>query len=383
MTDRFYETFEKRSISFEIKAHEDFNQRNILNISRIEIRMKRRDRAKGGVLQRSPFIFILILAFAAISVMNACSFKKVRMPPLASIEGTPGHFAKGRIIDLEKGKSISFEQLIDQLQSKDLIFVGEVHNNPEHHLIQVQILQALMAQYGPLTVAMEFFDQSRQPVLDRYVDEEVSETAFLKDVGWDKGWSFPYHFYRPIILLSKEHGRALLGINVPNNIVKKVARSGLDSLTPEERDQVAKEINLDNQAHRDYLIEVFKNHLHHHQLKNFDYFYQAQCVWEETMAENIARYLADDRGKMVVFTGNGHIIDRFGIPDRVLRRIAVNMATIVLYPLTDRLIINKNMADYVWLTSGCSSGGYRARRPPKHKTESGEKIENENNTRKN
>ncbi len=31
------ETFEKCSISFKIKAREDFNQRNILNISRIKI----------------------------------------------------------------------------------------------------------------------------------------------------------------------------------------------------------------------------------------------------------------------------------------------------------------------------------------------------------
>jgi len=52
------ETFEKRfplSAGFKIKAHEDFNHRNILNISRIEIRMERRDWAKGGVFQRSPF----------------------------------------------------------------------------------------------------------------------------------------------------------------------------------------------------------------------------------------------------------------------------------------------------------------------------------------
>ena len=47
------ETFEKRSISFKIKAHEDFNHRNILNISRIKIRMQRGDWAKGDVLQRS------------------------------------------------------------------------------------------------------------------------------------------------------------------------------------------------------------------------------------------------------------------------------------------------------------------------------------------
>jgi len=46
-------TFEKRSISFKIKAHEDFNHRNILNISRIKIRMQRRDWAKGGIFQRS------------------------------------------------------------------------------------------------------------------------------------------------------------------------------------------------------------------------------------------------------------------------------------------------------------------------------------------
>ncbi len=31
------ETFEKCSISFKIKAREDFNHRNILNISRIKI----------------------------------------------------------------------------------------------------------------------------------------------------------------------------------------------------------------------------------------------------------------------------------------------------------------------------------------------------------
>jgi hypothetical protein len=47
------ETFGKCSISFKIKAHEGFSRRNILNISRIKIRMQRRDWAKGDVLQRS------------------------------------------------------------------------------------------------------------------------------------------------------------------------------------------------------------------------------------------------------------------------------------------------------------------------------------------
>jgi len=320
-----------------------------------------KDYLSHRMLNKTMKYMIPMSLFVISLFLNGCSTKMPKMPPLASIDGIPGHFGKGRIIDLKEGKSISFEQLIDQLQPKELIFVGEVHDNPEHHLIQVQILQALMARYGPLTVAMEFFDETRQPVLDRYMEEEVSETVFLRDVDWDKSWSFPYHFYRPIIFLSKQKGRALLGINAPHNIVRKVARSGLDSLTPEERDQVAKEINLDNQPHRDYLSEVFKKHSRHHQLKNFDYFYQAQCVWEETMAENIARYLTDNKGKMVVFAGNGHITDRFGMPERVLRRLQVSLATIVLYPLTDRTIMNEEMADYIWLTGDSSAGRFMKR----------------------
>ena len=277
------------------------------------------------------------------------------MPPLASIEGVPGHFAAGRIIDIKAGTAIPFDQLIDRFKSKDLVFIGEVHDNPEHHLIEVQILQALMAAEDRLAVAMEFFHEPRQPVLDRYMKGDISEAVFLEDVGWSKGWAFSYHFYRPLILLTREKGKRLLGINAPHSIVRKVARGGLSGLESGERRQLAKDIDLDNSGHRLFVNEAYKDHPHH-DLKTFDYFYQAQCVWEETMAENIAQYLKNNRGMLVVFAGNGHIIYKFGIPDRVLRRIPVTMATILLYPLTARSTLNKRMADYVWLTSGCSAG---------------------------
>ncbi|MFO7598550.1 MAG: ChaN family lipoprotein [Candidatus Desulfacyla sp.] len=320
---------------------------------------------------------LLLVAFSLI--MGGCSAMGPKMPPLASIEGVPGHFAEGRIIDLHNGKSISFDELMDDLQKADLIFVGEVHDNPEHHLIEVQILQELTARYGPLNVAMEFFDTTQQPALDRYVKEGISETLFLEDVNWAKAWSFPYHFYRPLVFSAKEKGNRLMGINLPSSIVRKVARSGIESLTPEERGHAAEEIDLNNEAHRQYLSEVFKDH-QQGELRNFDYFYQAQCVWEDTMARNIARYLKEDPRRMVVFSGNGHIIERFGIPNRVLRRMPAKMATLLLYPLTERRILNKNMADYVWLTSGCSAGRHDHRSMRLRKL--GEKDKNENITGK-
>ncbi len=298
------------------------------------------------------------------------------MPPLAKVEGMERHFSQGRIIDLKTGKAIDFPNLIKQLSPVDVIFIGEVHNNPEHHLIQVQLLQALMANdTPPPTVAMEFFDTTRQPVLDQFMKGDLDETAFLKQVDWKKGWRFPYHLYRPILWTSRDKGTVLLGINAPNSVVKKVARSGLKSLTAEERHQVARDIDLTNTAHRKYLDGIFKQHQTHKNLKHgmqkFDHFYQAQCVWDETMAETIADHMKAHGRKMVVFTGNGHIANNFGIPDRVLRRVDVKTATIVLYPLTERSTINKRMADYVWLTSDGKTGRTMTRpmKMPHKKTE--------------
>ncbi len=280
-----------------------------------------------------------------------------QMPPLASVEGETRHFGMGRIIHVETGKALSFDQLIDRLESKDLIFIGEVHDNPEHHLIQVQMLQALMTRNGSHTVGMEFFQKPQQPFIDRYMKGASNESEFLEDVDWNKQWSFDYSFYRPVILAVKEKGAKILAINAPNDIVRKVARSGLSSLEPNERAQLAKGIDLKNEKHRAYLREIFEYNAHS-DLKDFEYFYEAQCVWEDTMAENIAESRQRTKEAMIVLTGNGHIVNKFGIPDRTSGRIPVDMATIVLMPLQEgKQTIARETADYVWLT-----GNYSRRR---------------------
>jgi uncharacterized iron-regulated protein len=318
--------------------------------------------------------FLVILVF--MMMLQACASQKHTMPPLASVEGVQRHFSQGRIIDLKTGEAIDFEDLIDNLGAADVIFVGEVHNNPEHHLLQVQLLQALGERYAPpLAVAMEFFDRTRQPVLDRFMNGELGEKDFLEQVDWEKGWRFPYRLYRPLLFTTRDKGTTLLGINAPSPVVKKVARTGLESLTADERNQVAREMDLHNADHREHMETIFKEHAFHKtapgHMENFEHFYQAQCVWDETMAETIADYMAAEGGKMVVFTGNGHIANRFGIPERVLRRTNLQTATIVLYPLTERTTINKRLADYVWLTSDCKTRSTmrRPRKMPPIKTD--------------
>jgi uncharacterized iron-regulated protein len=68
------------------------------------------------------------------------------------------------------------------------------------------------------------------------------------------------------------------------------------------------------------------------------------------MAQNIAEHMKDNKGKMIVFAGNGHIRNKYGIPDRVVKRVKVTMATLMPYVVTGHEDLQKGLADYVWLT---------------------------------
>jgi len=270
-------------------------------------------------------------------------------PPSATIEGAAERFRPGQIVDVASGKAITFEELIAQISSKDLIFVGEAHDNPDHHLIQIQILQAVASRSPSLTMGMEFFQQHQQPILDRYIQGESTEKEFLEAVDWKKTWGFGYHFYRPLMQLAREKKYRVLAINAPNDLVRKVARTGLKALEPSERDQLPKEINLTQDRHRAFLHEIYQEHSPR-DLKDFEFFYEAQCVWEETMAYNLAEHLKSGEGRLIAFTGNGHIVNKFGIPDRTVRRVPASMVTVVPYPLNGKETIEQGIADYVWFT---------------------------------
>ncbi len=269
-------------------------------------------------------------------------------PPsiMANIPGVSGHFKIGQILDLQTGTVISFDRLIDQISSKDLIFIGEVHDNPEHHLIQVQILQALLECCSPISIAMEFLEKPQQPALERYHRGELDESEFLKEVDWGPD----YHFYRPLIRMAKHHGAEVVAINAPLKVARKVGRQGLESLDEHERNEIAKEIDLSNAAYRTYVRPAYEQHPHRG-LKKFEYFYEAQCVRDDTMADSVAEYLEANEKKLIVFAGNGHIINKFGIPNRTIERIPVSMVTIMPYPLSGKASIEKETADYVWLTA--------------------------------
>ena len=293
--------------------------------------------------------FTMSILAAALLASQGCIKVRHAALPIARIEGLKRPFFPGQILDIKEQKTITYTTLLEKLAAANVVFLGEVHNNPDHHLIQIQILQSLSHIWGHYTLAVEFLPAQIQPLIDKYLDGQIPEGEFLKKIDWHETWGFDYHFYRPLIDFQRYSGNPLAAINAPRDVVRKVAAKGLKSLSQRERLLIAQDIDLTDNRHRALLKEIYKSHSHD-LLKNFEYFYEAQCVWDETMAQNLATLIKDTHTKIVVICGNGHLVYGLGIPKRLMRRIKTSMVTLLPYTLKQTTLIKRNLADFVWFT---------------------------------
>ena len=77
------------------------------------------------------------------------------------------------IVDAENQHSL--ERLLEALDSKQAIFVGETHDRYDHHLNQLTVIRGLHERGVDLAVGMEFFQAPFQPFLDHYVAGKIDE----------------------------------------------------------------------------------------------------------------------------------------------------------------------------------------------------------------
>ena len=254
-------------------------------------------------------------------------------------------FETGTIISGKTGRPVSFDALVADLSGVRIVFAGEKHTDPVHHEIQLKVIKELYKTNPDIAVGMEMFDYTYQGVLDQWSGGKLDQKEFLEKTHWYANWRYNFALYKDIFDFIKEKKIKLVGLNIPSYIPARIRVGGIKNLSINDKKHLPDKIDTSNSAHRNYVKGVFT--LHHHKVKkNFEYFYEAQCVWEEIMAQSIARSIKND--KMVVLSGNGHIIRKFGIPDRVFSRIKKPFRTI--YPVRPGSEVELAYADYIWVT---------------------------------
>lgn len=222
-------------------------------------------------------------------------------------------------------QDLSHQEIIQELTEADIVYLGEVHNRPEDHQAQLQILQALHEENEEVTLALEMFQRPFQGAINRYLEGEINEEQLREQTQYDQRWGFPWSYYAPLLQFAQENDLSVLALNTPTEITSQVSSQGLESLSGDDfryippREEIRTE---DNPEYRERLEEIYRQHHSPSNSGSPENFIEAQILWDETMAEKVAEtYQESPEQQVLVIAGLGHIVDGHGIPSRVERRL--------------------------------------------------------------
>jgi uncharacterized iron-regulated protein len=159
--------------------------------------------------------------------------------------GMEKHPLAGRIWDTRAARFISSDEVFARAARARHVILGETHDNPEHHRLQLAVLQALAAHGEQRLLAMEQLDVEHQASIDAARPDAVDAEAIAEAGRFDrKGWDWPR--YRPLVQFALERGWPLAAANLSRAdaraIVSDSSRSALPPAPQALREALEKDI---------------------------------------------------------------------------------------------------------------------------------------------
>ena len=127
-----------------------------------------------------------------------------------------GHVLTGKIWDTGKSTWISEEQWFAELLQHEYILLGEAHDNPDHHLLQAEVLDRLVEGGEKPAVVMEMLAQGT------WRDQPVywSDVASLQQAAKVRNANWPWELYAPVLHAVVRHGLELIAGNIESEALQ-------------------------------------------------------------------------------------------------------------------------------------------------------------------
>ncbi|OYT73337.1 MAG: hypothetical protein CFK52_01835 [Chloracidobacterium sp. CP2_5A] len=229
------------------------------------------------------------------------------------------------------GQSATLDDLVSALARVEVVFIGESHDDPGAHALELDLLRATQARYGAnaaqrrqVALSLEMFERDTQLALDEYLAGLIPENQFL---ACSRPWNNYQSDYRPLVEFAKAQRIPVVAANPPRRYVNLVGREGREALT-----------KLSNQA-RAFLPPLpygaasaayeakFKrlmSDLHgaggegERQMPSLARLLDSQSLWDAGMAHAIADTLAGVPQALVIHVnGRFHSEEGMGIPEHL------------------------------------------------------------------
>ena len=137
-----------------------------------------------------------------------------------------------------QGKKVSFKKVMKEAAKSDILFFGELHNNPICHWLQMEVVKDLKEKRN-IQIGAEMFERDNEADLQRYMRDEINREEMDSLV---RLWNNYNTDYAPLLEYAKTNGISYTGTNIPRRYASKVYRGDFEALadlTEEEKSWIA------------------------------------------------------------------------------------------------------------------------------------------------
>src|SRR3990172_2703406 len=121
--------------------------------------------------------FVLLLMLVLVAAVPSAAQPAARGP--GGPEVSPGYTPE-RVFDSDRKAFTDFESMLAELSYADVVLVGEQHDDPNTHRLELAILDGLARRRGNIILSLEMFERDVQAALDGYLAGRLTEEEFLK-----------------------------------------------------------------------------------------------------------------------------------------------------------------------------------------------------------
>ena len=287
---------------------------------------------------RLAALCLTLLATVAVAVCAPRADETVPHP----LDDTIWHVAAGERIDREA--------LARRLDAADIVILGEVHDNPEHHRAQAWAVRRLR----PDGLAFEMIPRASEGGIRALLAQGGSPGEIGPAIGWERiGWP-DWEIYRPVF--DAWRARVYTGGGLPVQALRDAAARGAAAAATDRRFAPMLATPLDPATQAAAEDEMIAAHCDKLPRDAAPGMVEVQRLRDASFASAALRAWAAAGGQTVLVTGNGHARTDRGVPV-YLRAVAPELAVATLGLLeTDREA--RSLDDYgalpydhVWFTA--------------------------------
>jgi len=128
----------------------------------------------------------------------------------------------------QQGKLVKYKKLTEAAQKADIVFFGELHNNPISHVLQSDLTNDLFInKQGKITLGAEMFEADNQEALNLYLIDTLDKEALKTQARLWPNFSTDY---APLVDFAKTNKLPFVATNIPRKYASMVYKFGFEAL---------------------------------------------------------------------------------------------------------------------------------------------------------